>query len=93
MICKFLRNTYICSSNSWQEDAFDLVTAIKNVGVYRRSKKRDFVSDYIPPSPSEVKDIMDKNRWVILVWKLQLQLSFLLSIANIMYRVRPACQL
>ncbi|XP_062010409.1 phytyl ester synthase 2, chloroplastic-like isoform X2 [Rosa rugosa] len=46
-----------------QEDAFDLLTVIKNVGIYRRSKERDFVSDYIPPSPSEVKGIMEKNRW------------------------------
>lgn len=56
-----------CGHFLFLEDAFDLVTAIKNVGVYRRSKERDFVSDYIPPSPSEVKGIMDKNRWVNIV--------------------------
>ncbi|XP_050384491.1 phytyl ester synthase 1, chloroplastic-like [Argentina anserina] len=56
-----------CGHFLFLEDAFDLLTAIKNVGFYRRSKERDFVSDYIPPSPSEVKGIMDKNRWVNLV--------------------------
>ncbi|KAM5582088.1 phytyl ester synthase 2, chloroplastic-like [Rosa sericea] len=49
------------------EDAFDMLTVIKNVGIYRRSKERDFVSDYIPPSPSEVKGIMEKNRWVNII--------------------------
>ncbi|KAL6143058.1 hypothetical protein ACLB2K_053756 [Fragaria x ananassa] len=61
--CQF-RTFEECGHFLFLEDAFDLLTVIKNVGVYRRSKERDFVTDYIPPSPSEVKGIMDKNRWV-----------------------------
>ncbi|PRQ34586.1 putative diacylglycerol acyltransferase, alpha/Beta hydrolase [Rosa chinensis] len=49
------------------EDAFDLVTVIKQVGVYRRLKERDFVLDYIPPSPSELKDVLDKYRWISII--------------------------
>ncbi|KAL6136034.1 hypothetical protein ACLB2K_061336 [Fragaria x ananassa] len=61
--CQF-RTFEECGHFLFLEDAFDLLTVIKNVGVYRRSKERDFVTDYIPPSPSEVKGIMDKNRWL-----------------------------
>ncbi|XP_040361921.1 acyltransferase-like protein At3g26840, chloroplastic [Rosa chinensis] len=53
-----------CSHFLFLEDAFDLVTVIKQVGVYRRSKERDFVSDYIPPSPSELRTLRDNNRWI-----------------------------
>ncbi|KAM5582089.1 hypothetical protein ABKV19_011012 [Rosa sericea] len=56
-----------CGHFLFLEDAFDMLTVIKNVGIYRRSKERDFVSDYIPPSPSEVKGIMEKNRWVNII--------------------------
>ncbi|KAM1357561.1 phytyl ester synthase 2, chloroplastic-like [Malus sylvestris] len=44
------------------EDPFDLVTVIKATGVYRRSSTHDFVTDYIPPTPSEVKNIIESNR-------------------------------
>ncbi|XP_062011207.1 phytyl ester synthase 1, chloroplastic-like [Rosa rugosa] len=49
------------------EDAFDLVTVIKQVGVYRRLKERDFVLDYIPPSPSELKDVLDRYKWISII--------------------------
>ncbi|RXH89205.1 hypothetical protein DVH24_031562 [Malus domestica] len=44
------------------EDPFDLVTVIKATGVYRRSTTHDFVTDYIPPTASEVKNIIESNR-------------------------------
>ncbi|XP_062017790.1 phytyl ester synthase 2, chloroplastic-like [Rosa rugosa] len=59
-ICRFED----CGHFLFLEDAFDLVTVIKQVGVYRRSKERDFVLDYIPPSPSELRTLRDNNRWI-----------------------------
>ncbi|PRQ34588.1 putative diacylglycerol acyltransferase, alpha/Beta hydrolase [Rosa chinensis] len=53
-----------CGHFLFLEAAHDLVTVIKQLGVYRRSKERDFVSDYIPLSPSELKNVLDKHRWI-----------------------------
>ncbi|PWA29895.1 Diacylglycerol acyltransferase [Artemisia annua] len=33
------------------EEGFDLVTAIKGAGLYRRTKHTDYVSDFLPPTP------------------------------------------
>ncbi|XP_008231052.1 PREDICTED: acyltransferase-like protein At3g26840, chloroplastic [Prunus mume] len=48
----------------FSEDDFDLVTVIKGTGFYRHSRHRDYVSDYIPPTRSEVKNVVDSNRWL-----------------------------
>nr|XP_011461473.1 PREDICTED: acyltransferase-like protein At3g26840, chloroplastic isoform X2 [Fragaria vesca subsp. vesca] len=53
-----------CSHFLFLDDALDLVSVIKQVCVYRRSKERDFVLDYIPPSPSEINILRDNNRWI-----------------------------
>lgn len=45
-----------------QEDGIDLVTIIKAAGFYRRGKFIDYVSDYMPPTPSEFKKLYDENR-------------------------------
>ena len=45
-----------------QEDETDLVTIIKGAIFYRRSKHPDYVSDYIPPTPSEFKKIVESNQ-------------------------------
>ncbi|KAB1202858.1 hypothetical protein CJ030_MR8G024971 [Morella rubra] len=46
------------------EDGIDLVTIIKAAGFYRRGKFIDYVSDYMPPTPSEFKKLYDENRWI-----------------------------
>lgn len=45
-----------------QEDGFDLVTIIKGVGFYRRGKGLDYVSDYLPPTPAEYRNVNESNR-------------------------------
>ncbi|CAI0396863.1 unnamed protein product [Linum tenue] len=44
------------------EDGVDLVTTLKGSLFYRRRKHRDFVTDYIPPTPLEFKNIDAKYR-------------------------------
>ncbi|XP_024021158.1 acyltransferase-like protein At3g26840, chloroplastic [Morus notabilis] len=46
------------------EDDVDLVTIIKSTSFYRRSRHPDYVFDYIPPTPSEFKKIMESNQWI-----------------------------
>ncbi|KAK3183867.1 hypothetical protein Dsin_031153 [Dipteronia sinensis] len=48
------------------EDGVDLVTVIKGAGFYRRGKYIDYVSDYMPPTPSEFKKIHESNRLIYL---------------------------
>ncbi|KAK1441125.1 hypothetical protein QVD17_06963 [Tagetes erecta] len=43
------------------EEDFDLVTVIKGAGFYRRAKHTDYVSDFIPPSAHEIKDIVNSS--------------------------------
>jgi hypothetical protein len=43
-----------------QEDGVGLLTAIKGTSKYRRSKRIDFVSDYLPPSTSEFKSFFEE---------------------------------
>ncbi|OMO85488.1 Diacylglycerol acyltransferase [Corchorus capsularis] len=47
------------------EDKVDLVTIIKGASFYRRGKHLDYVSDYIPPTPSEFKKIYESIKWII----------------------------
>ncbi|KAJ6302297.1 hypothetical protein OIU77_016392 [Salix suchowensis] len=44
------------------EDGVDLVTVIKGASFYRRGKRHDYVFDYIPPTPSEFRNICESNR-------------------------------
>ncbi|XP_041004198.1 acyltransferase-like protein At3g26840, chloroplastic isoform X2 [Juglans microcarpa x Juglans regia] len=46
------------------EDGIDLVTIIKGAGFYRRGKYIDYVSDYMPPTPTEFGKIYDEIRWI-----------------------------
>ncbi|XP_059669940.1 phytyl ester synthase 2, chloroplastic-like isoform X2 [Cornus florida] len=46
------------------EDGFDLVTTIKGAGFYRHARYLDYVSDYVPPGPSEFKQIYEPYRWL-----------------------------
>ncbi|CAK7334093.1 unnamed protein product [Dovyalis caffra] len=48
------------------EDGVDLVSVIKGASFYRRGKCHDYVSDYIPPAPSEVKKMWESNRLFML---------------------------
>uniref|UniRef100_A0A453JAL7 Acyltransferase n=1 Tax=Aegilops tauschii subsp. strangulata TaxID=200361 RepID=A0A453JAL7_AEGTS len=41
------------------EGGFDIVTTIKGAEYYRRSSQTDFIADYLPPTPSELKKILD----------------------------------
>lgn len=42
------------------EDGINLLTVIKGTCKYRRSRKRDYVSDFLPPSMSELKYTCDE---------------------------------
>ncbi|KAL6601776.1 hypothetical protein ACP70R_044996 [Stipagrostis hirtigluma subsp. patula] len=44
------------------EAEFDLATTIKGAGYYRRSRKTDFVSDYLPPTPDELQKAINHER-------------------------------
>ncbi|KAI5587486.1 hypothetical protein POPTR_005G046800v4 [Populus trichocarpa] len=43
------------------EDGFNLLTIIKGACKYRRTRRLDFVSDFLPPSMSEFKCVFDKG--------------------------------
>ncbi|KAJ9562486.1 hypothetical protein OSB04_007646 [Centaurea solstitialis] len=53
-----------CGHALFLEEDFDLVTVIKGAGFYRRAKHTDYASDFLPPSPREIKDIVDSARWL-----------------------------
>ncbi|CAL5082273.1 unnamed protein product [Urochloa decumbens] len=44
------------------EAEFDLATTIKGAGYYRRSRKTDFVSDYLPPTADELQQAINRDR-------------------------------
>ncbi|KAK4603177.1 hypothetical protein RGQ29_011942 [Quercus rubra] len=46
------------------EDGIDLVTIIKGASFYRRGKYLDYVSDYMLPTPTEFKNVVEDNKWV-----------------------------
>eukprot|EP00258_Populus_trichocarpa_P023572 XP_024439591.1 acyltransferase-like protein At1g54570, chloroplastic [Populus trichocarpa] len=48
------------------EDGVGLLTAIKGTSKYRRSKRIDFVSDYLPPSTSEFKSFFEEAYGLLL---------------------------
>lgn len=46
------------------EGGINLATVIKSSSLYRRSRNRDYVLDFIPPTPQEFKEVYDKkDRW------------------------------
>ncbi|KAL2529233.1 Esterase/lipase/thioesterase family protein [Forsythia ovata] len=45
------------------EDGFDLVTILMGASFYRRGRNRDYVFDYLPPSPSQFRKIYEPHRW------------------------------
>ncbi|ONM56261.1 transferase transferring acyl groups other than amino-acyl groups [Zea mays] len=45
------------------EAGFDLATTIKGAGYYRRTRRTDFVADYIPPTPDELQQAIDHDRY------------------------------
>ncbi|XP_024977581.1 acyltransferase-like protein At1g54570, chloroplastic [Cynara cardunculus var. scolymus] len=53
-----------CCHALFLEEDFDLVTVIKGAGFYRRAKHTDYASDFLLPSPREIKDIVDSARWL-----------------------------
>lgn len=59
---KFMTGLFVCVffSVMAQEDGVGLLTAIKGTSKYRRSKRIDFVSDYLPPSTSEFKSFFEE---------------------------------
>ncbi|XP_017247512.2 phytyl ester synthase 1, chloroplastic-like [Daucus carota subsp. sativus] len=46
------------------ESAIDLVTIIIGSSFYRRQRYRDYVSDYLPPSPSELKKLYESTSFI-----------------------------
>ncbi|KAK3011153.1 hypothetical protein RJ639_011097 [Escallonia herrerae] len=50
-----------------QEDSFNLLTVIKGTYKYRRSRKHDFVMDFVPPSISECEQALEAHRTRLLV--------------------------
>ncbi|KZV18365.1 acyltransferase-like protein chloroplastic-like [Dorcoceras hygrometricum] len=49
--------------NILMEDGFNLLTIIKATGTYRRTKNHDLVVDFLPPSISEFKQLIESSRW------------------------------
>lgn len=45
-----------------QEKGFNLLTIIKATGTYRRTKNHDLVVDFLPPSLSEFKQLLENYR-------------------------------
>ena len=43
-----------------QEDEIGLMTVIKGTGKYRRPRRLDFTSDFLPPSTTELKYACDQ---------------------------------
>ncbi|XP_054802446.1 phytyl ester synthase 2, chloroplastic-like isoform X2 [Prosopis cineraria] len=44
------------------EGNIDLLTIIKSTAFYRRGKYHDYASDFIPPSPDELKNVLETYR-------------------------------
>nr|BBB44442.1 xanthophyll esterase [Ipomoea obscura] len=45
------------------ENGFNLLSIIKGTSTYRRSRRHDYVLDYLPPSMSEFKKTLENNRF------------------------------
>lgn len=44
-----------------QEDGFNLLSIMKGTITYRRSRRHDFVTDYLPPSISDFRKQFDQD--------------------------------
>ncbi|EYU29940.1 hypothetical protein MIMGU_mgv1a022403mg [Erythranthe guttata] len=56
-----------CSGNGnplFLDETFDLVATIKRVSYYRRGASVDYMSDFFPPTPSELNMILEPFRWM-----------------------------
>ncbi|KAI5428083.1 phytyl ester synthase 2, chloroplastic isoform X1 [Lathyrus oleraceus] len=49
------------------EGSIDLVTILKGTSYYRRRKYHDYVSDFIPPTPYEAKEVIESNSLITAV--------------------------
>ena len=58
----YFNDTFWSSAHVWQEDGIDLVTIIKGASFYRRGKYLDYVSDYMLPTPTEFKNVVEDNK-------------------------------
>ncbi|KAI3500945.1 hypothetical protein L1887_36774 [Cichorium endivia] len=47
-----------------KEEKFDMLTVIKGAGFYRRTRYTNYASDILPPSPHEIKRILDSAKWL-----------------------------
>ncbi|KAH7577148.1 hypothetical protein JRO89_XS01G0212400 [Xanthoceras sorbifolium] len=47
------------------EDGVDLVTVLKGAGFYRRGKYIDYVSDFMPPTPTEFKKLHESSSYEV----------------------------
>lgn len=45
------------------EDNVNLATLIKSTNLYRRSNNRDYVLDFVAPTPQEFKEVYDRQNW------------------------------
>ncbi|KAG0452628.1 hypothetical protein HPP92_025292 [Vanilla planifolia] len=68
-LCKILPNSRVRHFNNsshrlFLEGTLDLVTVIKGSNYYRRSWNKDYVSDYLPPTPYEFQKMSDEYKWI-----------------------------
>ncbi|KAL6509142.1 hypothetical protein OROGR_022452 [Orobanche gracilis] len=47
------------------EDGVNLVSILTGTSFYRRGRRRDYVLDYLPPTPSEFQKIFEPQRWIV----------------------------
>ncbi|CAA0824610.1 Esterase/lipase/thioesterase family protein [Striga hermonthica] len=46
------------------EDGVNLASILTGTSFYRRGRRHDYVSDYLPPTPSEFQKIYEPQRWI-----------------------------
>ncbi|KAI0489341.1 hypothetical protein KFK09_029183 [Dendrobium nobile] len=68
-LCKILPKCRVryfnnSSHNLFLEESFDIVNVMKGSCYYRRSSYKDYVSDYLPPTPYEFQKISEQYRWI-----------------------------
>ncbi|PKA55273.1 Acyltransferase-like protein [Apostasia shenzhenica] len=68
-LCRILPNSRVrhfnnSGHNLFLEDSFDIVSVIKDSNFYRRSKHKDFVSDYLPLTRYEFQKFIEEYRWM-----------------------------
>ncbi|XP_075493539.1 phytyl ester synthase 2, chloroplastic-like [Primulina tabacum] len=53
-----------CGHTLFLEEGINLVSILVGASFYRRGKCLDYVSDYLPPSPSEFQKVYEPLRWI-----------------------------